>query len=141
MYKETTRGKRRWKAHEHFADQRCGQALLAFLASTDVGKVVPAADEEAGSETSEGELWERRDREDGGRRWRHWGPGGKRRCSYPLYPSWHGRGRNRGRARFTLLSFPFFPLFLFLVRSLRLGIGLGGGHRETCNEPPSRGQQ
>jgi len=63
VYKETGRGKRRWKAHELFADQRCAQALLDFLASTDVGKVAPAAEEEAGSEASEGELRERTERE------------------------------------------------------------------------------
>jgi len=29
-----------------FADRRCGQAVLDFLSSTDVGKIVPTADVE-----------------------------------------------------------------------------------------------
>ena len=66
MYKETGRGKRRWRAHELFADQRCSQALLDSLTTTDVGRIVPRADEEAdaGSDVSEGELRERREREE-----------------------------------------------------------------------------
>jgi len=45
---------RRWKIQDPFADQRCSQAVLDFLTSTDVGKVVPAVEEEgdAGSEAS-----------------------------------------------------------------------------------------
>jgi len=66
VWKETGRGKRWWKAHELFADRRCGQAVLDFLSSTDVGKIVPTADVEdnAGSEASEGELRERGEREE-----------------------------------------------------------------------------
>ena len=66
VYKETGRGRWRWKAHELLADQRCSQAVLDFLSSTDVGKTVPPAAEEddAGSEASEWELRERREREE-----------------------------------------------------------------------------
>jgi len=66
VYKETGRGKWRWRAQELFADQRCSQALLDFLTTTDVGRIVPPAGEEAdaGSEVSEWELRERRERED-----------------------------------------------------------------------------
>jgi len=60
------RGKWRWRAHELFADQRCSQALLDFLTATDVGRIVPPAEEEAdaGSEVSEWELRERWEREE-----------------------------------------------------------------------------
>ena len=49
--KETGRGKIR----DLFADVRCGQAVLDFLSTTDVGRLVPAAekDTDAGSEVSE----------------------------------------------------------------------------------------
>jgi len=66
VYKETGRGKRRWRALELFADPRCSQAQLDFLTTTDVGRIVPPAEEEAdaGSEVSEWELRERREREE-----------------------------------------------------------------------------
>jgi hypothetical protein len=66
VWKETGRGKRWWKAHELFADRRCGQAMLDFLSSTDVGKIVPTAEVEdnAGSEASEWELRARGEREE-----------------------------------------------------------------------------
>jgi len=66
VYKETGRGKRRWRAPELFADQRCSQAVLDCLSSTDVGRTVPAeeVEDDAGSEASELELRERREREE-----------------------------------------------------------------------------
>ena len=66
MWKETGRWKRWWKAHELFANRRCGQAVLDFLSSMDVGKIVPTAEVEdnAESDVSEGELRERGEREE-----------------------------------------------------------------------------
>jgi len=66
VWKETGRGKRWWKAPELFADRRCGQVVLDFLSSTDVGKIVPTAEVEDNveSEASEGELRDRREREE-----------------------------------------------------------------------------
>jgi hypothetical protein len=65
VYKETGRGRWRWKAHELFAESECSQAVLDFLSSTDVGKTVPATVvDDAGSEASEWELRERREREE-----------------------------------------------------------------------------
>ena len=66
VYKETGRGKRRWRAHELFAEQRCSQALLDFLTATEMGRIVsPAGGEaDAGSEASEWELWECHEREE-----------------------------------------------------------------------------
>jgi hypothetical protein len=47
------------------ADERCSRAVLDFLSTTDVGRRVPAPDEEdAQSEASEWELRERREREE-----------------------------------------------------------------------------
>jgi len=66
VWKETGRGKSRWKAHELFAYRRCSRAVLDFLSSTDVGKIVPAVEveDDAGSEASEWELRERREQEE-----------------------------------------------------------------------------
>ena len=66
VWEETGRGKRRWKAHELFDHKRCSQAVLDFLASMDVGKVVPAVEveDDAGSESSEWELRKSREREE-----------------------------------------------------------------------------
>jgi len=53
--KETKRWKSRWTARDLLANERCGQAVLDFLSSTDVGRLVPPLEEEgdAGSEVSE----------------------------------------------------------------------------------------
>ena len=63
MRKETGRRKSRWKIRDLLADERCSQAVLDFLTATDVGRRV-LAEEDAGSETSEWELRERRGREE-----------------------------------------------------------------------------
>ena len=66
VLKETKRWKSRWTIRDLLADERCGQAVLDFLSSTDVGRLVPPLEEEgnAGSEVSEGELRERQEREE-----------------------------------------------------------------------------
>ena len=51
VWKETEKRKWRWKAHKLFADARCSQAVLDFLASTEVGKTVPAAAVEENADT------------------------------------------------------------------------------------------
>jgi len=55
VLKETKRWKSRWTVRDLLADGRCGRAVLEFLASTDVGRLVPPLEEEgdAGSEVSE----------------------------------------------------------------------------------------
>jgi len=59
VYKETGRGRERWKAHQLFAEVGCSQAVLDFLSSTDVGRIVPAVEvDDAESEASEWELRE-----------------------------------------------------------------------------------
>jgi len=64
VWKETGRGKRRFAVRDLLADDRCSRVVLDFLSTTDVGRQVPvAAEEDAESEVSEWELWERRERE------------------------------------------------------------------------------
>jgi hypothetical protein len=62
VQKETGRWQDRWKIGDLLADERCSQAVFDFLSTTDVGKRV-TAEEGAGSEASEWELRERRERE------------------------------------------------------------------------------
>ena len=58
MFKETKRWKSRWNVRDLLADERCSQAVLDIITSTDVGRRVPA-EEDAVSEVSEAELRER----------------------------------------------------------------------------------
>jgi len=64
VLKETKRWKSRWTVRDLLADRRCGWAVLDFVSSTDVGRLVPPLEEkgDAGSEVSEWELQERRER-------------------------------------------------------------------------------
>ena len=62
--RETGRWKNCWRIRDLFADRRCSQAVLDFLTSTDVGKIVPSVEEDAGSQASEWELRERMEREE-----------------------------------------------------------------------------
>jgi len=65
VQKETGRWKSRWKIRDLLGDGRCGQAVLDFLSSTDVGRLVPPLEErDAGSEVSEWEIQERLEREE-----------------------------------------------------------------------------
>jgi hypothetical protein len=81
-----------------------------------------------GSEVSEWELRERRQREEE-RRAEAEELGGNNPCSSPRPPSW--RPRTRFRERITV---SFLLSFFYL-----LGTGLGRGQRGACNVPPSRG--
>ena len=53
----------RFESRDLLADVRCSHAVLDFLSTTDVGRLVPS-EEDAGSEASEWELRERREREE-----------------------------------------------------------------------------
>jgi len=65
VLKETKRWRSRWTVRDLLADGRCGRAVLDFLSSTDVGRLVPPLEEgDAGSEVSEWELRERRERQE-----------------------------------------------------------------------------
>jgi len=66
VVKETKRWKSRWMVRDLLANGRCGRAVLDFLSSTDVGRLVPPLKEEgdAGSGVSEWELRDRRERQE-----------------------------------------------------------------------------
>jgi len=90
------------------ADGRRGQAVLDFLSSTNVGKLVPAADD-VGSEVSEWELREHRGgkRRGGRRSWvprRSWVR--RNHCSYPLHLSWYRQKRSSGRVTLSFVERP-----------------------------------
>jgi len=52
VQKETGRWKSRWTVRELLVDGRCGQAVLEFLSSTDVGRLVPPLERGRHSERS-----------------------------------------------------------------------------------------
>ena len=54
---ESGRGNSRFKIQDLLSNGRCSQAVLDFLSTTDVGRLVPA-EEDAGSEVSERERRE-----------------------------------------------------------------------------------
>jgi len=54
VWKESELGKSRFKIRDLLDNERCSQAVLDFLSTTEVGRLVPAK-EDAGSETLE---WE-----------------------------------------------------------------------------------
>ena len=65
VQKKTGKWKSRWNIRDLLADRRCGQAVLDFLSSTDVGRLVPPLNEgDARSQASEWELRERRERQE-----------------------------------------------------------------------------
>jgi hypothetical protein len=65
IWEVTGRGKDRFTIRDLLADDRCSQAVLRLLSTTDIGRLVPdPAEEEAQSEASEWELRERREREE-----------------------------------------------------------------------------
>ena len=127
MQKETGRWKIRWKIRDLLADGRCGQAVLDFLSSTDVGRLVlPLEESDAGSEVSEWELRELRERgeereveaeELGAAGELGVGGGGRYRCSYPRPPSWHPQTWSRIVGTFSF-ALSFVSLFaISLVRA------------------------
>ena len=66
-----TRGRDRTQIAELFADERCSQAALAFLATTDVGRTGVSPEEGIGDgEASEASGWEARERAERVEMWR-----------------------------------------------------------------------
>jgi hypothetical protein len=135
VWKETGRGKSRFKIRDLLVDGRCSQAVLDFLTSTDVGRLVPTpgAEEDAQSEASEWERRERREKEE------------ERRVEaeelsaeveeLPLFlptpafmataeEEWGGEEISFALSLVTLFSAPFFG-FIPFVLSLSLSIFLG----------------
>jgi len=106
VQKETGRRNSRWTVRDLLADGRFGQAVLDFLSSTDVGRLVPPLGEsDAASEVSEAGLQEWED----GQEAEELGAG-EDHCSCPRLTSWHLQERSRGEGAlflcFSLLSFP-----------------------------------
>jgi len=62
VWEESGGGEDRFTIRGLLADGRCRQEVLDFLATTDVGKVVPIVGAR-GSKVPEWELWVRRERE------------------------------------------------------------------------------
>jgi len=131
---ESGRGKSRFKIRDLLADVRCSQAVLDFLSTTDVERLVPV-EEVAGSEVSEWELSEHREREEERRaeaeelrRWR----GSTFASPHALV---HGI---RGRGPVDESRFLSFSLSSFLRRaSYLLGTGLGVGQRAADGNRPT----
>ena len=82
--KESGKGKDQWKIRDLLADERCGQVVLDFLSTMDVGRRVPA-EEDVVSEVSEAELREFLGELVAGSRTR--GLGGLK-CTSPCPTSW-----------------------------------------------------
>jgi len=106
VLKETEKKKSRWKIRDLLADSRCGQAALDFLASTDVGRLVPPLEEgDARGEVPEWELREHREREEEQEaEAEELGGGGT--AAVPAHALLHGIGRRRvGDGRFSFVTF------------------------------------
>ena len=131
MREESGRGKSRFKIQDLPTDGRCSQAVLDFLFTTNVERLVPA-EEDVGSEVSE---WERREREEpsgGGGRGAGCQGGITIISAYILLRGVRRTGVENGRVS---LCFSLWCASYFLE------IGLGGGQRGACNVPPSRGRR
>ena len=87
VWNKIKRGKRRFAIRDLLADDRCSKAVLDFLSTTEVGRLVPPpAEEDAQNEVPEWELRERKPR--------GWAQGSRNRCSSPRPPLWHLRKRS-----------------------------------------------
>jgi len=114
--KGSVRGKSQFTIRDLLTDVRCSQAVLDFLSTTDVGRLVPT-EEDARSEASEWELRELREREAAREAEAEelgaageLGAGRSHHCSCLRLPSWHPQTRTRLRFSFV----PFFCLSLSL---------------------------
>jgi len=138
----------RWKIRDLLADGRCGQVVLDFLSSTDVGRLVlPLEESDAGSEVSE---WERRERRERGEEREveaeelgaagELGVGGGA-TAVPTHAPLHGirRGGVGLWGRFPLsFSLSLFCYFLGVL-DIFVGQAWAEGKMGACNVPPPRG--
>jgi hypothetical protein len=101
------------------ADERCSRAVLDYLATTDVGRLVPTPVEEDAQRRQSGNSESREnERRRGGQRLRGWVPRLRNPCSSPRPPLWHLRKRSEN-------VLPFFCYFFgapsfFLDRPRRM---------------------
>ena len=154
MRKETGKWKSRWKIRDLLADERCSRAVLDFLTSTDVGRLVPPLEEgDAGREVSEWELRERQEREEEREaEAEELGATGElgdgRATAVPSHPIVHGvvrRGVGGGGDRCAFLVFSFGISFVVsLVRVISWWERPGrraNGERATCRHRADSGQE
>ena len=133
------------------ADERCGQAVLDFLSSTEVGSLVPPRkkEDDTSGEVSEWGFWERRERRERQEEWEGEAeaPGAGDKMSeaeelslfLPTLHSWQRQARSRGRIARVFCS--LLCQFLW-ARLLSLGTGQAEGkvelptsrHRADCGE-------
>jgi len=119
-----------FKIQDLLADTRCSQPVLDFLSTTDVGRLAPTA-EDAGSELSEWELWERREKEG----WKPRGWVARVRNNLPSWRPQEGVGGGYG-----FLCYLFCLSFVIsLVRIISPWDRPGRRAKGACNMPPSRG--
>jgi len=119
VWEETGKGRRRLKAHEHFAEPGVSQTVLDFLSSTDVGRTVLAVEEkDVESEVSEWELRESAEREEERRaeerRIKDEREEEHQQLLYPRRRSWQWQIQSRGRLG--LLVSGFISFLISLVR-------------------------
>jgi len=128
VQKKTGRWKSWWTVWDLLADRRCGRAVLDFLTSADVGRLVPQEEE------TDAVRCRRKSR---GRRLRN----REGATTVPSHAGLHGvRSRVvEGRARFSMASITLVCLLLSFVCSRFPLSGLGGGQRKACDVPPPRG--
>jgi len=113
MLEETGRGKSRRKIRDLLADGRCSQAVLDSLSTADAGRLVPA-EEDAGSEVSEWEPRDRRERED------------ERSAEAEELDAAAGR---LGAGE----ELPLFPPIHALLHGVRVRGSVGAGHGFVCS--------
>jgi hypothetical protein len=144
--KETGRWKSRWKVRDLPADERHSRAVLDFLSTTDVGRLVPApVEEDAQSETLEWQFRERSEREEVRRREaEELGEGGEEQPLFLPTPSFmvstEEEWSHEGDVPLPFFSLSFVMSFLIFLGAPyhHLGTGLGRGQRKACNVPPLR---
>jgi hypothetical protein len=138
--------KSRWKVRDLLADERCSRAVLDFLATTDVGRLVPAPAEgtrrasRRSANSGSGESGRRREEQ----RLRSWAPGPWNRCFSARPPLWYLQDRSRGRGSLSFV-FPFYHSSFFFFGALSIFLGTawaeGRGKLASGNESPAREQR
>jgi len=145
VQKETKRWKSRWTVRDLLVHGRCGQAVLDFLSSTDVGRLVPPLEEgDAGSEALGAPEASGAGRGAGGG-----GGGGGAGCrggigcrgvaaAVPAHALLRGiDGRGVGDVSRFLLLFPLSPNFFFRDRPRQRVVG----ELATCRHRADSGRE
>jgi len=131
------------------ADERCGRAVLDFLSSTNVGRLVaPLEANDTGRKVSEWELWERWEQEEERRAdaetlGLRTNRARRIRSSFPRARSWNRQRWDRGGVRFLLCSPLYFPCVISFLRSRlsRQDRAEGQGEHGTYRRRADSGQE